>query len=54
MVFSELVEFGPCLSAETVKTCVLLDLHMMAEENALRSDRDSSPYQGDMWEYGCS
>ena len=26
---------------------------MVAEENALRSDRDSSPDLGDMWKYGC-
>ena len=43
MVLSELVEFGPGFSAETVKACALIGLHMMAEENALRSDRDSSP-----------
>ena len=30
----ELVEFGPCVSAETVKACVLISLRMMAEENA--------------------
>ena len=41
MVLSELVEFGPCVSAETVKTRALIGLHMMAEENALRSDRKS-------------
>ena len=39
MVLSELVEFGPCFSAETMKACAL----RMAEENALRSDRDSAP-----------
>ena len=43
MNLSELVEFGLCFSAETVKACALIDLHMMAGENALRSDRDSSP-----------
>ena len=40
MVLSELVEFGSCISAETVKACALIGLHMMAEENALRSDSD--------------
>ena len=30
MNFSELVEFGPCFSAETVKACALIDLHMTA------------------------
>ena len=36
-----------------MKACALTDLHMMAEENALRSDRDSSPDLGEMWKYGC-
>ena len=31
----------PCISAETVKTCSLIG--MMTEENARRSDSDSSP-----------
>ena len=31
-VLSELVEFGPCISAEAVKACTLIGLHMMAEE----------------------
>ena len=43
MALSELIELRPCISAETVKTCVLIGLHMMAEENARRSDSDSSP-----------
>ena len=42
MVLSELVEFGPCVSAETVKACALIGLRTMAEENALRSNSDSS------------
>ena len=37
MVLGELVEFGPCISAEAVRTCALIGLHMMAEENTLRS-----------------
>ena len=37
MVLSESVEFGPCISAETVKACALIGLHMMAEENAATS-----------------
>ena len=53
MVFSELVEFGPCVSAETVKACALIGLHMMAEVSVLRSDRDFSPDLGNMWRYGC-
>ena len=34
MVLSELVEFGPWFSAETVKACALIGLHMMSEENS--------------------
>ena len=34
MVFCELVESAPCVSAETVKACALIGLHMKAEENA--------------------
>ena len=32
IVLGELVELGPCISAETTKTCALIGLHMMAEE----------------------
>ena len=50
VALGELIELGPCVSAETVKACALIGLHMMAEENALRSYSDSSPDLGDMWE----
>ena len=40
-VFSELVRFGPSISAERVKACALIGLHMMAEETSWRSDSDS-------------
>ena len=53
MALNELVEFGPWISAETVKACALIGPHVMAEENTLRSDSDSSPDFGDMWRYGC-
>ena len=53
MVPSELVNFGSCVSTETVKACALNGLHMMAEENAFRSDSDLSPDLGDIWRYGC-
>ena len=39
MVLSELVGFGPCISAEKVKACAGIGLHTMAED-ALRSGRD--------------
>ena len=51
LMVSELIEVGPCISAETVK-CALIGLHVMAEDDALRSDSDSSPDLGDMWRYG--
>ena len=53
VVLSELVQFGPFISAETVEACAVIGLHMTAEENAVRSDRDSSPDLGEMWKYGC-
>ena len=31
MVLSELVEFGPCFSAETVKSCALIGLHLIGQ-----------------------
>ena len=37
VVLSELVEFGPCVSAETGKARALIGLHMMAEQNATMS-----------------
>ena len=53
MVLSEMVEFGPCFSAETVKACALIGLQMMTVDNALRSDRESSRDLGEMWKCGC-
>ena len=52
-VLSEVVEFGPCVSDETVKARAWIGLHMMAEENAFRSDSDVCPDFGDMWRNGC-
>ena len=45
-VFSELVRFGPSISAEKVKACALNGLHMMAEENSWRSESGSSVSSG--------
>ena len=39
---------GHVFSAETVEACALIGLHMMAAENALRSDSDTSRDLGDM------
>ena len=33
----KVVELGTCIPAETVKACALIGLHMMADENALRT-----------------
>ena len=52
-VLSELVEFGPCVSADTVKACALIGLRMMAEENILFLERDFSAGLGEMWRNGC-
>ena len=53
MVLSELIKFGPCISAETAKACAQIGLRMMAEENASRSDNDSCLDLGDLWRCGC-
>ena len=53
VVLSELVEFGSCVSAETVKERTLIDLHMLATENVLCSDRDSSLVLREIWKYSC-
>ena len=41
-VFSEPVRFGHSISAEKVKSCALIGLHMVAKENSWRSDSGSS------------
>ena len=41
MVLRELVRFGPDISAEKVKACAWIGLHMMAEENSWPSDNGS-------------
>ena len=48
LFFFLFVEFGPCVSADTVNACASIGLHLMAEENAFRSDGDSSLELGDM------
>ena len=52
-VISELVEFGPCVSAETEKACALIGPHLMAEENALWLGSDLSPGLRDLCRNGC-
>ena len=41
-VLSELVRLGPSIPVETVKARALIELHVMVEENAWRSDSGSS------------
>ena len=52
-VLTELVEFGPCISAETVKVRALIGLHMMAEEEGPSVGQGFFPDMGDTWRYGC-
>ena len=53
MVLGELIEFGPCVSAETTLAYALIGLHMMAEEKAFRSSSVSTPDSGEMWVCVC-
>ena len=46
MVVNEMVHIEPSISAETIKACALIGLHMMAEEVAMRLDNDFSPDLG--------
>ena len=43
VVLRERVDSGPCITAEMLKACALIGLHMMAEENASLSNGDFSP-----------
>ena len=51
LVLSELVELGPSISAETVKPCALIGLHVMAEENAPLVGQGFFPDLGEMWKW---
>ena len=50
MVMRELVRFGPSIQVEAVKACALVGLHMVAEEDAWRSDSGSSVSSSDSCE----
>ena len=47
MVIRELVRFGSSIPVEAMKACVLVGLHMMAEEDPWRSDSGSSVSSSD-------
>ena len=53
MVVIEMVHVGTSISAETIKACTLVGLHMMAEEVVMRLDNDFPPDLGDEWRHGC-
>ena len=52
MVASNEVLPGPCLSAETLKACALVGLHLLAAEGEDGSGGSQSPDLGDMWRCG--
>ena len=44
---------NPCLSAETLESCALIGLHLLAADSEMGSSSSQSPDLGDMWKYGC-
>ena len=44
---------NPCVSAETLKACALIGLHLLAADHEVGSSGSQSIDLGDMWEYGC-
>ena len=51
-VLTKAVEFRPCVTAEALKACALIGLHMVAEEATSSSLNGFSPELGDTWRYG--
>ena len=43
----------PFVSAETLKACALIDLHLLAADHEAGSSGSQSPNHKDMWKYGC-
>ena len=43
----------PYVSAETLKACALIGLHLLAAEGEEGSSGSQSPDLGDMWRHGC-
>ena len=44
---------NPCVSAETLKACALIGLHLLAADYEVGSSGRQSLDLGDMWKYGC-
>ena len=53
VVLSEVLP-DPFVSAETLKSCALIGLHLLAAENEAGSCSGQFPDLGDMWKFGCS
>ena len=47
------VPSNPFVSAETLKACALISLHLSAAEGAVGSSGSQSPDLGDVWRQGC-
>ena len=45
--------FSPVFSADTLKKCALIVLHLLAEDGGWESSGSPSPDPGDMWRQGC-
>ena len=43
---------NPCVSAESLTACALIDLHLLAADCEVGSCGSQSPDLGDMWRYG--
>ena len=53
VVASDDVSSNPCVSAETLKACALIGLHLLAAENEAGSCGSQFLYFGVMWWHGC-
>ena len=52
MAPTKAVPFKPFVSAETLKVCALIGLHLLAADDGAGSSGGQSPDVGDMWRYG--
>ena len=53
MALTKAVPFKPRVSAETLKACTLIGLHLLAAEDEAGSSGSQFPDLGGMWRYGC-
>ena len=44
---------NPCVSAETLRACALIGLHLLAADYEVGSSGSQSLDLGDMWRHGC-